>query len=374
MHAAHTAAPSSGQSTPPRLSTTNTPFQTAPSNLSNDLESNLIPEGQTETERDSDKLTDEDIDRLHERRGYLPSTAEVNFQLENKQMERQFSNATDTSVRASTLSTRLMGNLSPFSKKKRDNFLFTDYSPKRFAKLRQLSDITMRDYMESFKSTTMPSFSEGKSGAFIYFSCDYKYIVKTTNKREFEKLLQILPEMERYFEEEAAAGRKPLITRFFGAHRIVMYDIPLYFVVMQNLLPSVDEKYDLKGSWVNRHGSKKNNNAERARPKKNNASMQQHDSKKQGGTTPLFLDNDLQNCFLLRPDVAKAVTKQIARDIAFLSSEFTSFLLPPLNYHPMSFPRVQSDGLQSFDWSAQTQFRDLGQPTEWRRGRLARPQ
>lgn len=239
-------------------------------------------------------------------------------------MERQYSTATD-SVRASTLST-LMNSMSPFiTRRRRDNFLFTDYSPKRFAKLRALSGISIVDYMESFKSTTMPSFSEGKSGAFIYFSSDYKYIVKTTTKREFEKLLSILPDMEKYFEEEAAAWRKPLITRFFGAHRIVMYDIPLYFVVMQNVLPSVDEKYDLKGSWVNRHGSKKGNNAERARPKKNSAST--HDSKAKGSSTPLFLDNDLQNCFLLRPDVAKAVSRQLARDVKFLESKWFIFIV-----------------------------------------------
>ena len=231
-------------------------------------------------------------------------------------MERQFSGASQKSeqTRASTIA-KVIHTISNMGRKKRDNFLFTDYSPKRFARIRHLSGIEMADYMESFRATTMPSFSEGKSGAFLYFSCDYKYIVKTTVKSEFEKLLSILPEMEAYLEEENKLWHKPLITRFFGAHRIIMYDIPLYFVVMQNILPSVDEKYDLKGSWVNRHGSKKSSNPERQRPKKNNQT-------KEKGSTPLFLDNDLQNCFLIRPDVAKAVVKQIARDTRFLERKY----------------------------------------------------
>jgi hypothetical protein len=241
----------------------------------------------------------------------------------------------------------------------RNSFVFTDYSPKRFAHIRALSGISTESYLQSFQSTTMPEFSEGKSGAFLYFSSDYKYIVKTTTAREFEKLLQILPDYEKYFEKQHKKHRNPLLTRYLGAHRIVMYDIPLYFVVMKNVCPSVDEKYDLKGSWVNRHGSKLNKDPRSARPKKNYNVIRQSlmsqsqsfggppsgvaymestkgvdgDSQKdgaEGGTmvkkikekTPLFLDNDLQNSFIIHPDDARQLAKQIHRDIRFLEGKY----------------------------------------------------
>lgn len=187
----------------------------------------------------------------------------------------------------------------------RNNFLFTDYSPKLFRRIRELWGINKTDYIESFKSTTLPSFSEGRSGAFLYFSSDYKYIVKTTILSEFNKLLSILPDYVQYLSSELERGHKSLITRFYGAHRIVMYDIPIYFVVMENICPKVDEKYDLKGSWVNRHGSTLNKNL---RPKT-----------KLKGKTPLFLDNDLHNSIALRPDVAIKLAKQLVRDVTFLS-------------------------------------------------------
>ena len=290
----------------------------------------------------------------------------------------------------------------------RSSFVFTDFSTKRFARIRNLCGISIEDYVQSFSSTTMPQFSEGKSGAFLYFSSDYKYIVKTTTSREFEKLLQILPSYECYLRKMYKRGNNSLLTRYLGAHRIIMYDIPLYFVVMKNVLGgdvggSIDEKYDLKGSWVNRHGSKMNKAPEFARPKKNyhmvrsslllhsssmyngqgnyigatsaaagtgtsmlfytggtgdvlgsaqssidggdstskghkaildeavqqgniekdgktpNSSTKKKESKKE--STPLFLDNDVQNSFIIHPEDAITVAKQIQRDIKFLEGE-----------------------------------------------------
>lgn len=233
----------------------------------------------------------------------------------------------------SILSSRILEKLEKLKQKivsPRTSFLFTDFSPKRFAKIRELSGITVDSYLQSFRSTTMPSFSEGRSGAFLYFSSDYKYIVKTTTPKEFETLLSMLPDYEEYLEKELSLGRKSLLTRYLGAHRIVMYDIPLYFVVMKNVCPNVDEKYDLKGSWINRHGSKMNKDPRAARPKKNVSLYRQisdNDSTIIGNPTseaekvPLFLDNDLQNTFLIHPLHAKELAAQIDRDTKFLESK-----------------------------------------------------
>ena len=210
---------------------------------------------------------------------------------------------------------------------RRSAFLFTDYSPKQFAKMREVTGIQNEDYLDSFKSTTMPSFSEGRSGAFLYFSSDRKYIVKTTTQTEFTKLLNILPEYVQYFVDQQAQGHQPLVTRFLGAHKIVMYDIPLYFVIMQNICPSVQEKYDLKGSWVNRHSSKKKDyNPKDSRPKKFSILQgdKQRSLNRKNDGAQLFLDNDLQNCFLLDPKISKVLADQILRDIKMLAGELFS--------------------------------------------------
>jgi len=63
-------------------------------------------------------------------------------------------------------------------------FKFKDYLPYEFAQLRELSAIDHGDYATAFKSTTNEKFSEGRSGAFMYFSSDGKYIVKTMSSAE----------------------------------------------------------------------------------------------------------------------------------------------------------------------------------------------
>eukprot|EP01039_Chlorochromonas_danica_P006594 gene6594-7287_t len=213
---------------------------------------------------------------------------------------------------ASSLSTRLFAGMRKLFTP-HNSFEFTDFSPKRFENIRRLSGINSEDYTRSFSSTTMPDFSGGRSGAFVYFSWDYKYIVKTTTAKELETLLHLLPAYEIYLKGERARKRESLLTRYLGAHRIIMYDIPLYFVVMKNLCPGrVDEKFDLKGSWISRHGSKKKKQlvAAGARFKRG--------GEREEGSAPLFLDNDLQNRFLLHPKDSLRLAQQLRRDTAFL--------------------------------------------------------
>lgn len=277
---------------------------------------------------DSSARKDRDKDLSMQRSGSLFRRSEaINFALQDEEMIRQNSTSTG-SVRSTHVSNNFINKLGNriqrLTSSRRSTFMFTDYSPKHFAKMREVSGIMNEDYLDSFKSTTMPSFSEGRSGAFLYFSSDRKYIVKTTTLPEFEKLLQILPEYVDYFVTQIAQGHQPLITRFLGAHKIVMYDIPLYFVIMQNICPSVQEKYDLKGSWVNRHSSKqKDYNPKDVRPKKFSiltGDKQRSLNRRQDGAQ-LFLDNDLQNCFLLDPKVSRILADQVLRDIKLLAGE-----------------------------------------------------
>jgi 1-phosphatidylinositol-4-phosphate 5-kinase len=207
---------------------------------------------------------------------------------------------------------------------------FTDFSPQRFANIRALSDVDSTQFYSSLRQTTMPNFSGGRSGAFVFFTADQRYLVKTTTAEELGTLLSLLPDYESYLARERSKGRRSLLTRYLGAHRVVMYDIPLYFLVMQNLCPlQLDERYDLKGSWVRRHGSQRKQDPALARPKKvlskaldgsNNGTSAnaQAGPSTRSEDCPLFLDNDLQNSFLLRPEDSRRIAQQLDRDTRFL--------------------------------------------------------
>lgn len=183
-----------------------------------------------------------------------------------------------------------------------NDFIFKDYLPQLFAEVRETCGIDPQEYADSFQKTTKEKFSEGRSGAFLYFSSDQKYIVKTTTKSENQALLDIMQDYLSYL----IANPNSLIVRFLGAHSLTLYGRVLYFVVMLNVFSKAElsERYDLKGSWVQRHGD---DFYRRQKLKSKSA--------------PLYKDNDLQHKIALVPDVANALHDQIFRDTAFLSGE-----------------------------------------------------
>ncbi len=63
-------------------------------------------------------------------------------------------------------------------------FRFKDYCPKLFARVRAMVDIKVEDYAKSFETTCREKFSEGRSGAFMFYSSDQKCIVKTITKED----------------------------------------------------------------------------------------------------------------------------------------------------------------------------------------------
>ena len=133
-------------------------------------------------------------------------------------------------------------------------FVFRDYAPHTFFLLRKLAGVSNNEYLSALRSTTREKFSEGSSGAFLYFSKNEKFIVKTMSKRECQVLLAMLPEYTAHFRRHPNS----LLTRFFGCHSITIYGTTMFFVVMDNVLwtsqkTAIHERYDLKGSWVNRH-------------------------------------------------------------------------------------------------------------------------
>lgn len=198
-------------------------------------------------------------------------------------------------------------------------FRFKDFSPGLFAKVRDMCNITPDDYARSFEATCKETFSEGRSGAFMFFSSDQKCIAKSTPKGELLSLTKLMPKYVEYL----MSNPNSLITRFLGAHCITMYGVELHFVVMLNCLPSqrLSERYDLKGSWVNRHGLTKTTAGNGKKRDMSNKSF-------------LYLDNDLQHKLSLQPGVAHLIADQIFKDVEFLTRK-----LPfPLHEHLFLLP------------------------------------
>ena len=94
----------------------------------------------------------------------------------------------------------------------------------------------VQDYLGSLQEQVKESFSEGKSGAFLYFTSDGRYIVKTVTRSERTVILKIADNMLSYFEGEVGAGRKSFIATPFGFHSIRMYRTKIYFLVQENVL------------------------------------------------------------------------------------------------------------------------------------------
>jgi hypothetical protein len=142
----------------------------------------------------------------------------------------------------------------------------------------------------------------------MFFSANQKYIVKTTATGDMGSLYRILPKYVEYLRKNPNS----LIVRFLGAHNITMYGVKLYFVVMLNVFTSenLSERYDLKGSWVNRHGFKGGRNA--------------HElirGARKATSVPLYQDNDLQHKISLHPDVVKPFAQQVKKDAEFLRGD-----------------------------------------------------
>ena len=195
--------------------------------------------------------------------------------------------------------------------KQRQNFTFKDYCPELFGEIRTLSGIKHQDYIESLSTTTKERFSEGQSGSFLYFSGDMKYIVKTLTREDRLVLVRILPYYVAYLQSEPNS----LIVRFFGCHSIMMYGQRINFVVMQNAFTdgTPDERYDLKGSWINRHGD--NPLSQIAKTKGTVAN-----TKRMMKTNPLFKDSDLLRPFVLEPFTIELIRAQLTSDSIFLAS------------------------------------------------------
>jgi hypothetical protein len=130
-----------------------------------------------------------------------------------------------------------------------------DLAPQAFARIRDLFGITPAQFFYSLSRTTKERFSEGASGAFMCFSHDMKFVIKTMEKDEAVVLKRILPDYLAYLRK----NRDSLIIKFYACMSLRLYSQTLYFVVMENIFPTratIHERFDLKGSWVGRSAGK----------------------------------------------------------------------------------------------------------------------
>merc|ERR1719188_2740102 len=153
---------------------------------------------------------------------------------------------------------------------------FMDYAPMVFQRIRSRFGIHHDDYLRSVGpeqllgnmvlgnlSSLAELSSEGKSGAFFYYTADGNYMLKTVSRKE--KVL--LRRMLKAYYDHIFSNNGTLLVRFLGLHCLSVRKKPqgpltcgksvkkLYFVVMANMfnMPfEIHRRYDLKGSWVGR--------------------------------------------------------------------------------------------------------------------------
>ena len=183
-----------------------------------------------------------------------------------------------------------------------DDVPFTDYAPHVFRYLRtSCYGISDKKYLDSILpedteqciGEIVAKFSEGRSGAFFFYTKDNKYLIKTLTTNEAQLLLQILPKYKDYYVREKGS----YLAKFFGLHSIKLYSLVIYFVVMENVFPpntEPQETYDIKGSWIARHTN--------------------HHS----DAGKLMKDEDLHKQLLLNDDVSSKMFDQLYKDSDFL--------------------------------------------------------
>jgi len=158
---------------------------------------------------------------------------------------------------------------------------FVDYAPLVFQRIRAGFGIRHEDYLKSVGpeqllgnmilgnlSSLSELSSEGKSGAFFYYTADGKYMMKTVTPKEHSLLKKMLRSYFHHLQQNPGT----LICRFLGLHCLRVQKFKrskapvrsgssknvvqkLYFVVMGNMFNTpfeIHRRYDLKGSWVGR--------------------------------------------------------------------------------------------------------------------------
>lgn len=219
-------------------------------------------------------------------------------------------------------------NMRVSSKNSERTKTFHDYEPHAFKKIRERFGVNNEAYLQSLSSTAKERLSEGASGAFMFFSADGSLIVKSTSKEETTFLRSIAQQYADYL----CSKPNSLLTRFYGCHCLELYGKQFSFIVMANLFDTeqvIHSRYDIKGSWVNRHGDLpkrgKKVTCRHCNSKyvyQNSAPENANCPSRLGGHEPnvVLKDSDLTQKLKLDRDVALQLYKQLCADSDLLCS------------------------------------------------------
>lgn len=181
------------------------------------------------------------------------------------------------------------------------HFKFKEYCPLVFKYLRERFGIDDVEYRESItRSQPIQMDSAGKSGAKFYRSYDKYLIIKSLTSEEVERMHSFLKHYHPYVVEKHGCT---LLPQYLGMYRLTVDGVQYYFVVMRNVFSShlkVHQKFDLKGSTVDREAS----------------------DKELDKTLPTFKDNDFikQGRKISIGNVAKQkLNETLSADVGFLT-------------------------------------------------------
>ncbi|KAG7375772.1 phosphatidylinositol-4-phosphate 5-kinase-like protein 1 [Phytophthora pseudosyringae] len=205
---------------------------------------------------------------------------------------------------------------------------FHDYEPHAFKKIRERFGVNNEAYLQALSATAKERLSEGASGAFMFYSADGSLIVKSTSKEECSFLRSIAQDYADYL----CNNPRSLLLRFYGCHCLELYGKQFSFVVMANLFDTdqvIHSRYDIKGSWVNRHGELPKRgkkvtcrHCNRKYTYQNSAPENANCTVRLGGHEPnvVLKDSDLTQKLNLDRDVALELYQQLCADSQVLCS------------------------------------------------------
>lgn len=133
---------------------------------------------------------------------------------------------------------------------------FEEFEPYHFRRVRMGAGISDEQYIYFFNTTIKERLTDGgASGAFFFFSRDEIFIAKSCH---YNELLVLTDNAKQYADYlESPEGKGSFISKIYGAYKLGIYGMDLYFFVMSNLFYTkeklaIHQKYDLKGSTYSR--------------------------------------------------------------------------------------------------------------------------
>ena len=179
-----------------------------------------------------------------------------------------------------------------------------DYAPKVFESLRSLFGVSEGSYRISICEAALKGSGAGAgaSGSLFFTSADNRYIIKSLPKAETVKLRGIL----KAYHQHMMKNNNSLLPKFYGLYKLRAGRRWMRVVVMNNVFFTplkIHEKYDLKGSKVNRHVSE--------------AKQQAHTDR---GEVAVLKDSDLNTSVWLTNAEREMMIAQAHRDGQFLCS------------------------------------------------------